>query len=110
MAVKLSQLAATKQVTSVLAAEAPTPVEVVGTWGGGKAAITVQVADELGAPLLVLTPSRIEAENVFEDLNTFVGPERCALFPAWEVLPTDVMDPADDIVAERMETLKRQGP
>jgi transcription-repair coupling factor (superfamily II helicase) len=108
MAVKLPQLDAVKQLTAVLAAgEAPGAVEAIGVWGGGKAALTVQVADELGAPLLVLTPSRIEAENVIEDLATFAGSDRCALFPAWEVLPTDAMDPADDIVAERMETLKR---
>ena len=107
MAVKLSQLGVTKQVITILASETPGLVEVVGTWGSGKAALTVQVADELGVPLLVLTPSRIEAEKIIEDLATFAGAERCALFPAWEVLPTDVMDPADDIVAERMETLKR---
>jgi len=107
MAVEISKLTAVKEVTSALAREAPRPVEVVGTWGGGKAALSAQVAAELKAPLLVLTASRIEAEHVFEDLGTFAGMDRCALFPAWEVLPTDVMAPADDIVAERMETLKR---
>ncbi|GMV94957.1 MAG: transcription-repair-coupling factor [Candidatus Hydrogenedentota bacterium] len=80
-------------------------VEVVGPWGSGKTLCALQAAED--RPLLIVAPGRIEAEGIFEDLLTFDDPERCALFPAWEVLPTDLMAPADDIVAERMNTLKR---
>ncbi len=80
-------------------------VETVGPWGSGKTLCALQSAAD--RPLLIVAPGRIEAEGIFEDLLTFDDPERCALFPAWEVLPTDAMAPADDIVAERMNTLKR---
>ena len=82
-------------------------VEVVGPWGSGKSILPLQVAAAMEAPLLILTAGRLEAEGVHDDLCTFAGEERAALFPAWEVLPSDTMNPADDIVAERMNTLKR---
>jgi transcription-repair coupling factor (superfamily II helicase) len=82
-------------------------VEVVGPWGAAKTLLAVQTAEARGCPLLVVAPGRIEAEAIHDDLITFTGEDKCALFPAWEVLPTDTMSPADDIVAERMNTLKR---
>ncbi|MBW7862907.1 MAG: transcription-repair coupling factor [Candidatus Hydrogenedentes bacterium] len=80
---------------------------VAGAWGSAKSLLAVETARGLKAPLLIVAPGRVEAEAVHDDLVTFSGEERCALFPAWEVLPTDSMNPADDIVAERMNTLKR---
>lgn len=82
-------------------------VEVAGPWGSAKTLTAVQIADALRVPLLVLTAGRIESEGVYDDLTTYCGEDSCALLPAWEVLPTDAMDPADDIVAERMHTLQR---
>jgi transcription-repair coupling factor (superfamily II helicase) len=82
-------------------------VEVAGPWGSAKSLVATQVAAALRRPLLVVTPGRVEAEAVFDDLCTFGDPSHCALFPAWEVLPTDAMAPSDDIVAERMNTLRR---
>ncbi|MBN2307609.1 MAG: transcription-repair coupling factor [Candidatus Hydrogenedentes bacterium] len=88
--------------------DSPAPaIEVVGAWGSAKSLIAIQVADALERPLLLVTPNRIESEAAFEDALTFAGEARCALFPAWEVLPTDAMAPSDDIVAERMNTLMR---
>jgi len=80
-------------------------VEVVGPWGSGKTLAALQATGDRS--LLIVARGRIEAEGIFEDLLTFDDSERCALFPAWEVLPTDLMAPADDIVAERMNALKR---
>jgi len=82
-------------------------VEVAGPWGSAKTLMAVQTAQALDRSLLIVAPGRIEAEAIHDDLITFAGEERSALFPAWEVLPSDTMNPADDIVAERMNTLKR---
>lgn len=80
-------------------------VDIVGPWGSSKALVALQAAGDRS--LLIVTPGRAEAEAVFEDLLTFDEPDRCVHFPAWEVLPTDAMAPADDIVAERMNALMR---
>ncbi|MFP4500238.1 MAG: transcription-repair coupling factor [Candidatus Hydrogenedentota bacterium] len=80
-------------------------LEIVGPWGAAKTLAAVQVAQRLERPMLFITPGRIESEAVHDDLTTFMGEERAFLFPAWEVLPEDSMDPADDVIAERLETL-----
>jgi transcription-repair coupling factor (superfamily II helicase) len=82
-------------------------IEVVGPWGSAKTLIAVQAAQEENRPVLFVAPGRIEAEGIYDDLTTFAEPAQCAMFPAWEVLPNESMDPADDIVAERMNTLLR---
>ena len=84
-----------------------TRVEAIGAWGSGKTLIAVQTAAALGRPLVILAAGRVDAEGIFEDVVSFAGEERAVLLPAWEVLPTDAMAPADDIVAERMNALKR---
>ncbi len=81
-------------------------LEAAGPWGSGKTLVAVQLAEALGVPALILAAGRIEAEAIHEDLITLVGAERAALLPAWEVLPTEMMAPADDIVAERMNALR----
>jgi transcription-repair coupling factor (superfamily II helicase) len=107
MPVDLPELKLTNDVTQALGKKPKHHVEVVGPWGSAKTLVAVQAAAALGRSILVLAPGRIEAEHIQNDLATFVGEEHATLFPAWEVLPTDSMSPADDIVAERMDTLKQ---
>ena len=96
-----------QDIAKLLSRKAPSQVEVVGAWGSAKTLTAVQAAQAVQRPLLFVTAGRMDAEAVHDDLATFVGEEHAALFPAWEVLPSDTMNPADDIVAERMNTLKR---
>jgi transcription-repair coupling factor (superfamily II helicase) len=107
MSLKLPSLKIAETIAGHLKKGPRPEVEVVGPWGSSKSLVAHQVAEALGRPLLVLTSGRIEAESVYDDLCTFAGEDRVALFPAWEVLPTDTMNPADDIIAERMDTLRR---
>jgi len=104
---KIPALVAAEEAAGLLGRKKPPVVDLVGPWGSAKTIAAIQVAERLGVSLLILTPGRIEAEAVHDDLCTFAGEEASALFPAWEVLPSDTMNPADDIVAERMNTLKR---
>jgi transcription-repair coupling factor (superfamily II helicase) len=106
MAVRLPQLDIVAQAVAALGTKGATSVEIVGPWGSAKPLVAVQTAQAVECPLLYITAGRIDAESAHEDLATFAGEDRCLLFPAWEVLPTDAMAPADDVVAERMNTLK----
>ncbi len=82
-------------------------IDVSGLWGASKSLLALQTARRRGCGLLFLTPKRLDAEAVYDDLITFEGEDRCLLFPAWEVLPDDTMHPADDIMAERVHALER---
>jgi transcription-repair coupling factor (superfamily II helicase) len=103
VAVDLPQL---QSIEAIIRRDAP-EIEIIGPWGAGKTLIALQTANALKRPMLIVAPTRIEAEAIHEDLVTFAGEEHCAMFPAWEVLPGDAMAPSDDIVAERMNTLTR---
>ncbi|MBL7649667.1 MAG: transcription-repair coupling factor [Candidatus Hydrogenedentes bacterium] len=107
MAVTLPTFSTVDEIVQRLKRKDTPRVEVVGPWGSGKSILALQVAATLKTPLLFITSGRLEAEGIHDDLCTFAGEDQAALFPAWEVLPTDTMSPADDIVAERMNTLKR---
>jgi transcription-repair coupling factor (superfamily II helicase) len=107
MAVRLPVFTAVESIVQRLKRNDTPCVEVVGPWGSGKSVLPLQVAAALKAPVLFLTSGRLEAEGVHDDFCTFAGEDESVLFPAWEVLPSDTMNPADDIVAERMNTLKR---
>lgn len=81
--------------------------EAVGPWGAAKALVALQTAQALTRPLLLIAAGRIEAEAIHDDLCTYAGAESVVYLPSWEVLPSDKMTPADDIVAERMAALRR---
>ena len=101
----IPQLNVVKEILSLPSNKRRDGVEIVGSWASGKALMACQMARELGKSLLYITAGRIESETVFDDLCTFMEPGRSFMLPAWEVLPTDAMEPADDIVAERMNAL-----
>ena len=106
MPVTLTRLDVAQTLTRAIGAGESRRFDAIGAWGSGKAMLAAQVADALNRPLLIIAPNRIDADAIFDDLTTFSGEGRAALLPAWEVLPNDAMAPADDIVAERLNTLE----
>ncbi len=107
MPVDLPELNIIEDVVRALSREKQGTVEVIGPWGSGKTLVAVQAGRRLGTPVLVLTAGRFEAEAVHDDLTTFVPEDESVLFPAWEVLPDELMAPSDDVVAERFDALRR---
>ena len=106
-AAALPRLACIEKVTRCLAGSHPCIIDIEGPWGAAKSLVAAQLAETVHAPLLVVTPGRIDSEAAYDDFVTWLGPHRCLLLPAWEVLPHEMMDPADDIIAERFDTFIR---
>lgn len=104
---QLQTLHIVSSITESLRAHPKGEVDLSGAWGACKTLAALQAAQALGHSLLIVTPGRIEAEAVLDDLASFAGEEHALLFPAWEVLPHDTMSPADDIMAERLNTLEK---
>lgn len=107
MAVELPPLSIVRRILEEGGGRLGTRVDVVGPWGSGKVVVALEACRAVGTGMIYLTAGRPEAEAAYEDLSTFAGESVCATLPAWEVLPTDKMAPADDIVAERLDTLRR---
>ncbi|HNZ49552.1 MAG TPA: transcription-repair coupling factor [Candidatus Hydrogenedentes bacterium] len=82
-------------------------VDLFGVLGAAKALVPLQLARKMEHALLLIASSRNEAEALYEDLASSAGEEACLHFPAWEVSPDEIMDPAGDIIAERIHTLER---
>lgn len=100
------RLNAATDAAKLLATKANAHVALAGPWGSAKTLAAVQCARETEQSLVIITRGPIEADDAFDDLATMVGEDAAFLLPAWEVLPTDAMAPADDIVAERMHSFR----
>lgn len=62
---------------------------------------------ERSAPLLILVPRTSDADAVADGLRAFAGPERVAMFPAWETLPHERLSPQPSTVGRRLAVLDR---
>ncbi|EWT01596.1 transcription-repair coupling factor [Intrasporangium oryzae NRRL B-24470] len=60
-----------------------------------------------GAPVLVVTATTREAEDLSDALGAFLPAERLAVFPSWETLPHERLSPRSDTVGRRLAVLRR---
>ncbi|WP_037317310.1 transcription-repair coupling factor [Amycolatopsis orientalis] len=65
-------------------------------------------ADEgAGRPVLAVTATGREADELTASLKSFLGEEAVADFPSWETLPHERLSPRADTVGRRLEVLHR---
>ena len=60
-----------------------------------------------GRPVLVVTSTYREAEDVTAALQSLAGPDAVAYYPAWETLPHERLSPRSDTVGRRLAVLRR---
>ena len=72
------------------------------------------LATAVDAPVLAVLPGPREAKAFADGVEAFLGPERVALFPAWEALPVEGISPSAETVARRARAARllrgAQGP
>src|SRR3954452_19313463 len=59
------------------------------------------------APVVVVTATTREAEDLASALGAFLTPDRIAGFPSWETLPHERLSPRSDTVGRRLAVLRR---
>ncbi|MFI9270633.1 transcription-repair coupling factor [Kitasatospora sp. NPDC052896] len=64
-------------------------------------------AGELGRPVLAVTATGREAEDLVASLRSLLPPDSVAEFPAWETLPHERLSPRSDTVGRRLAVLRR---
>ncbi len=66
-------------------------------------------ADQPGAgrPVLAITATTREADDLAAALGCLMPPEQVAVFPAWETLPHERLSPRADTVGRRLAVLRR---
>ncbi|QKE85792.1 transcription-repair coupling factor [Arthrobacter sp. NEB 688] len=60
-----------------------------------------------GAPVLAVTATGREAEDLQTALAATLGPDAVGLFPSWETLPHERLSPRSDTVGQRLSVLRR---
>src|SRR6478735_9321791 len=59
------------------------------------------------APVVVVTATTREAEDLASSLGSFLPADRVAVFPSWETLPHERLSPRSDTVGRRLAVLRR---
>ncbi len=60
-----------------------------------------------GRPVLVVTATTRDAEQLVAELGDFVDPATIGYFPSWETLPHERLSPRSDTVGRRLAVLRR---
>ncbi|SHG56275.1 transcription-repair coupling factor [Streptoalloteichus hindustanus] len=60
-----------------------------------------------GRPVLAVTATGREAEELAAELAELLGPDMVATFPSWETLPHERLSPRADTVGRRLSVLRR---
>ncbi|MFC0269363.1 transcription-repair coupling factor [Kushneria aurantia] len=74
--------------------------------GSADALTMARLAARGETPLLIVTPDSASAQQLLAALR-FYSDREVLLFPDWETLPYDSFSPHQDIVSERLRTLRR---
>ena len=74
---------------------------------GVRPAVLAELAEHGERPLVVITATGREAEELETALGAYLDPADVAVFPAWETLPHERLSPRSDTVARRIAVLRR---
>ncbi|MER6302197.1 transcription-repair coupling factor [Kitasatospora sp. NPDC001539] len=70
-------------------------------------ALAAQAAGDRGRPVLAVTATGREAEDLAASLRSLLPPDAVAEYPAWETLPHERLSPRSDTVGRRLAVLRR---
>ncbi|MDR1079090.1 MAG: transcription-repair coupling factor [Propionibacteriaceae bacterium] len=65
------------------------------------------LAEGSGRPVLLVTSTYREAEQLAGSLESLLEPDQVAFYPAWETLPHERLSPRSDTVGRRLAVLRR---
>ncbi|HEY0002693.1 MAG TPA: DEAD/DEAH box helicase, partial [Actinoplanes sp.] len=60
-----------------------------------------------GRPVLAVTATSREADDLADALGCLISPDQVAVFPSWETLPHERLSPRSDTVGRRLAVLRR---
>ena|SRR5579875_519712 len=69
--------------------------------------LTAALTGRAGRFVLAVTATAREAEDLADELTSFLPAPTVACFPAWETLPHERLSPRSDVVGQRLAVLRR---
>ncbi|GII24147.1 transcription-repair coupling factor [Planosporangium mesophilum] len=83
------------------------PFVVAAIAAGGSAAGAAAVELGAGRPVLAVTATSREAEDLASDLGCLLPADQVVVYPSWETLPHERLSPRSDTVGRRLAVLRR---
>ncbi len=83
-----------------------THVDLVGPPAARPFAVAA-LARDTGRPVLAVTATGREAEDLADALRSLLPPEGVVEYPSWETLPHERLSPRSDTVGRRLAVLRR---
>ncbi len=78
---------------------------VSGLFGSSKGFLLSFLFKNFALPILVITSDPEEAQNIVDDLTSFLGEEKVFHFPSWEILPYEFSFPSSEVIGKRLLAL-----
>ncbi len=78
---------------------------VGGLSGSSRALLAAWLHLKTGRAVLFITPDQESSEKAYDDFAAFLGPDRAAFFPSWEVQPYEIRAPHAENIGDRLATL-----
>ncbi len=78
---------------------------VSGLSGSSKGFFLSYLFENFGLPTLVITSNPEDAQNIADDLISFLGEEKVFYFPSWEILPYEFSFPSSEVIGKRLLAL-----
>ncbi len=109
----LSALRSDPAITRIVAAarSGDVPLLDLATPGGARPAVIAALAgggaDDAGRPVLAVTATGRQAEDLAAALRCYLEPTSVVEFPSWETLPHERLSPRSDTVGRRLAVLRR---
>ena len=106
----LTRVCADESVKRLLALAADESLVDIAAAAGLRAplvAALLQTGGDVAGPMLVVTATGREADDMATALRNFVDYDDVAEFPSWETLPHERMSPRSDTVGRRLAVLRR---
>lgn len=104
----LDRFAARPQTRRFLeAADHGVPLLDIAAPTGARPFLATAAALRRSAPVLLVTATTREADDLAGAVRALIGGEAVAVFPSWETLPHERLSPRSDTVARRLAVLRR---
>ncbi len=97
--------AAAGSASTLAASDAMRPFALAALAHARAAASTGAAGSRAPSPLVVAVPTKVAAEQIYDDLCVWLGSEHVSLFGAWETLPFERVSPEVETMGRRLEAV-----
>ncbi len=80
-------------------------ITVGGLIGSSRALLTSWLFLKTGRSVVHVTPDTESSEKIYDDLAAYLGDDKIALYPSWELQPYEIRAPHAENIGDRLKTL-----